>query len=186
MLARLVVVIAMSIASTRVHASPDPSAAAVPVGHRFAVGYFVSRSIAGGDAGIAHAIDARWQRLWSSGFEIGAGIELGYAPGDESLARLALLPAIAWSVPLAAVVGRVEAAAGPQFVRGRVTLGGIPLQGIETRGFHGELSGALDAPLAATIDLRARGGLAIDGLYPAHHASTRVGPFVEIALVKRW
>jgi hypothetical protein len=152
---------------------------------RLATGYVVSRPIVRAEPGIAHAIAARYERGLGARLEIGIGIQAGYSSGTETLWRAAVLPGIALTFPLDAITLRIEEQGGWQVVHGRVTLDGIPLAGTETRSFHNELSLAIDAPLSRTIDLRARAGVAIDGLFPAGHVSIYVGPFVGVAVIVR-
>jgi hypothetical protein len=179
MLARVGVVtlVMASLVSERGMASPHDT------GHRISAGYFASRPIAGDASRIAQGFALRWAHLFGNRLELGAGVELGYSGGEEALSRVALLPTIAWVGKLSAVAARIDASVGPQLVSGRVTIDGIPLKGIETRSIHAELGGAIDAELAPTLDIRGRAGLGFDGLYPAGHASTRVAPFVELAVV---
>jgi len=160
-------------------------ASASPEGDRLTLGYYAARPIAGTAGGIGHTITARWDRAWLNGLELGVGLEVGFSVGSEPLARATLLPGIAKIFELGGLQARIEAAAGPQIVGGRVTLDAIPLQGIEARSFHVEVAGGLDAPLTDRLDLRARLGATMDGLYPAGHASTRLSPFVGVGVVLR-
>jgi hypothetical protein len=180
----VVTLVIASLASSAARGSPHQAEDQI-TGDRITVGYFASRPIAGHASGIANAIAARWDRMLDSGFEFGLGLELGYSGGDEPLTRATLLPGVAWRAKLAQVLVGADVAAGPQIVRGRVTIDGIPLSGIEPRGFHAELAAAIDGELTSRLYVRARAGVAIDGLYPAGHASTRGAPFVEIAIVIR-
>ena len=144
----------------------------------------MSRPIARSGTGASHALAVRFDRAVIPNLELGAGLEVGMSRGDEPLARLALLPGIAFRF---ATVGelefRIEEQIGWQIVHGHLTLDGIPLRGTETRSFHDELALAVDAPLTNGVELRARAGLVLDGIYPAGHASTRAGPFVGISFV---
>jgi hypothetical protein len=150
---------------------------------RLAAGYAASRPIAGDSSGLASTIIVRWEHRFTNALEVGVGGELGYSRGDESLTRAALLPSLAWSRRAAEVSLRIEGAAGPQLVYGRVTLDGIPLRGLETRGFHAELAAMLEAELSRRVDLRAGGGIMVDGLYPVGHSSTKASPFVACIIV---
>jgi hypothetical protein len=179
MFARVAVVMQLVAVLAGSSATASPSSA----GHRLSAGYLVSRPIAGDASGLAQTFATGWARLFDSGLEVSLGIELGHSGGEEPLERAALLPGVAWVAMSSAIVARAEAAIGPQLVDGRVTIDGIPLRGIETRSFHAELGGAIDGELAPTLDVRARIGIAIDGLYPAGHASTRAAPYVELAVV---
>lgn len=165
-------------------ANADRGGAATASSGHVAVGYIMSPAIAQGSAGAAHALSARFDRAaFRSSLELGIGIEAGFSGGDESLTRFALLPGIAYRVArLDDLSFYIEERAGWQIVRGRLTLDGIPLRGTETRSWHNELAFAAGGPLTNLVELRARVGVVIDGIYPAGHASTRVGPFVGVAI----
>lgn len=163
---RYLLVLAALVVPTRVHAED-----------RVTMGYLVSRPIAASGSGIAHAAMLRWDHSIRPPIEILIGVEAGVSGGEQPIARFAALPGIA--IRLAHDL-RIEEQVGWQIVRGRLTLDGIPLRGTETRSFHNELAIAWDRHLTDLVTLRLRGGLFIDGIYPAGHASTRVGPFVGI------
>jgi hypothetical protein len=158
--------------------------AAAEVDDRVTLGYLASPPIAASARGVSHAMMLRWDaRAWRPWLELGVGIEAGVSGGRESLTRFAVLPGVALVKPVGDFELRLEQQIGWQVVHGRITLGGIPLRGTETRSFHQELAVALDAPLTEVVDLRVRGGMVVDGIYPPGYSSTRVGPFVAIAFV---
>lgn len=152
---------------------------------RITVGYMAARPITAEDSGLAHSIAARWDRLVMPWLEVGAGVEAGFSSGDESVDRFAVLPGLAFVERVGDLSFRLEQQIGWQVAHGKVTLDGIPLRGTETRGFHYEGALAVDAMLTSGVDLRARIGVTVDGLYPVGHSSTRVGPFVGVAAVFR-
>ncbi len=128
---------------------------------------------------------AMWSLPHDLELELGLGIEVGASGGSEPLQRGALLPGIALARTIGSLTWRIEEQIGPQVVRGRLSIGPIPLRGTETRSFHDELALAVDVPITDVVDLRIRAGLQIDGIYPAGHASTFVGPIVGVAAVVR-
>jgi hypothetical protein len=150
---------------------------------RITVGYLLSRPSAASGGSSAHAVASRWDRMFTPYLEAGAGLEIGFSFGDQALQRYAFLPGAAFVYPVGEIVVRVEEQLGWQIVRGRLTLDGIPLAGTETRSFHNAFAVAADAGLTDTFDIRARLGFAIDGIYPAGHASTFFGLFAGIAIV---
>jgi hypothetical protein len=158
--------------------------AAADVDDRVTLGYLASPPIAASASGVSHAMMLRWDaRALRPWLELGLGIEVGVSGGRESLTRFAVLPGVALVKPVGNFELRLEHQVGWQLVRGRITLGGIPLRGTETRSFHQELAVALDKPLTEVVALRVRGGMVVDGIYPSGFSSTRVGPFIGIAFV---
>jgi hypothetical protein len=149
---------------------------------RVSVGYLASPPIAGDYTGAQSSLSARWEHPWKW-IEASAGVEAGYSGGHDALTRFAVLPGIALAIPVDSMIVRVEEQLGWQVATGRVTLDAIPLQGTEVRGLHDELAVAAQDRLTCSIDLRARGGLVIEGLYPEGHSSTRAGLFVGLSLV---
>jgi hypothetical protein len=153
-----------------------------------ALGYLVSPPIADSGTGVVHTVAGRWDRMLSSKIELGLGLELGASGGDQPLTRAAILPGAAYVIgtfdtPVGAMTVRVEEQLGWQIVRGRLTLGGIPLRGTEPRGFHEEAALALDLDVNATIAVRARVGVVLDGIFPAGRGSLQAGPFIGLAAV---
>lgn len=149
---------------------------------RFSAGYVASRPVAVRAPGLAQAAAARWDHRVAPSLELGAGLEIGRSGGEEPLTRFALLPGVAFVYPYAAVTLRLEQQIGWQLAHGRLTLDGVPLTGTEPRGFHSETAVSIDAPISGTVSLGARAGMVIDGIYPAGHASTHVGPFVALTV----
>ena len=155
---------------------------AVHADDRVTAGYMISRPITQSGTGASHSALVRWDREVWRALEVGFGIELGVSGGDEPIARFAMLPGVAYTFARVGELGlRIEEQVGWQIVRGRLTIDGIPFRGIETRSWHNEIAFAAGAPISDQIDLRARAGIVIDGIYPSGHASLRVGPFVGIS-----
>jgi hypothetical protein len=151
---------------------------------QLAVGYLISRPVARSGTGAQHSLTAQYVRMLPRCVEIGGGIETGVSGGEEPLARVAFLAGVGLRLAqLGELRVRIEELGGWQIVRGRLTLDGIPLRGTETRSWHDELAITAEAPLSNVVQLRARAGITIDGVYPAGHASTRSGPFVGISFV---
>lgn len=151
-----------------------------------AFGYLAARPIARDASGIQNAGSVRWNHRVLDGdlrIELGLGAEVGHYGGAEPLTRVALLPGVAIAKPLGSVVVRVEEIIGWQLVHGKLTVNGIPFAGTETRSFHDEIALAVDGPLTGTLELRARAGIAIDGVYPKGYSLVRVGPFIGVELV---
>ncbi len=151
---------------------------------RVALGYMVSPPIAESGTGVSHAVTGRWDREIRGWIEVGIGIEVGASGGDQPLTRAAVLPGAALIVSHhRALTFRVEEQIGWQIVSGRLSLGGLPLRGTEPRGFHQEAAFALDIELNATVELRARLGVVVDGIFPAGHSSIQVGSFIGLSAV---
>jgi hypothetical protein len=68
-------------------------------------------------------------------------------------------------------------------VNGEITLDSVPLRGTETRSFHEEAAVAAGSMVSSAVELRARLGVTVDGVYPAGHSSVRIGPVVGLAAV---
>jgi hypothetical protein len=79
-------------------------------------------------------------------------------------AVLAVFGAEWW--PLLRLGLRLDSAVGWQLYNGTVALGGQRLTGTEPRGLRYELAGGLIVRLGESVGLFARGGLALDGVYP--------------------
>jgi hypothetical protein len=141
------------------------------------------RPITADATGVAIVGGARWDRLVLPAFEVGAGIEVGTSTGVEALERIAIVPGFAFLTRIAGLELRLEERFGWQAVHGEITLDSVPLRGTETRSFHDETGIAVDSPLSSGVDVRARVGMTIDGVYPAGHSSVRIGPFVGVAAV---
>jgi hypothetical protein len=182
--APLALVLAIVAGTARAEPRSARAASAQGIDDRVTLGYLASPPIAASARGVSHAMMLRWDaRLLRPWLELGLGIEAGVSGGQESLTRFAVLPGFALVKPLGSLELRLEHQIGWQLVHGRITLGGVPLRGTESRSFHQELAVALDAPLTEVVDLRVRGGMVVDGIYPPGYSSTRVGPFVAIAFV---
>lgn len=151
-----------------------------------ALGYLVSPPIADSGNGLVHAVTGRWDRELRPWIEVGIGLELGASGGDQPLTRAAVLPGAAVEIArYGTMTIRLEEQIGWQIVQGRLTLGGIPLRGTEPRGFHQEAALAIDFELNESVDLRARIGVVVDGIFPAGRSSIQVGPFVGLSAVVR-
>ena len=91
----------------------------------------------------------------------------GSGAGGQALTRAAALLTFGaeWR-PVERLGLRLDAAIGWQLLSGTLQLGGQKLSGSEPRGFRGELAGGINVDVAGSFGLFARGGLALDGVYP--------------------
>lgn len=152
--------------------TPFVAAAAAPAPasrrHRISLAYGVSGAPAG-DTGISNGFDLRYAyRFWRA-LDIGVAGEAGYgaSSSQQSLWRAAAMLVVGaeWR-PLARLGLRLDSAIGWQLLSGNVRLGGQQLVGTEPRGLRYELAGGLNVDVAGSFGLFARGGLALDGVYP--------------------
>jgi hypothetical protein len=144
-----------------------------PGAHRLSVGYLFTGSPAG-DSGFNHGVDARYayrvQRLLDVGVaaQVGYGAQSGYDPSqNQSLTRFALLGTAGLEyAPIRWLALRIDAALGWQLLSGTVQLGATRVNGTEGKGLRLEAGGGLGFNVATSFWLFARGGLAVDGVYP--------------------
>jgi len=120
------------------------------------------------DTGTSNGADIRYAyRFWRV-FDIGVAGQFGNGSGSLGpLWRAAVMGTVGaeWR-PLRWLGLRLDTAAGWQLYNGTVMLGGQRLTGTESRGLRYELAGGINANLGDTFGLFARGGLALDGVYP--------------------
>ncbi|HEY1586037.1 MAG TPA: hypothetical protein VGH63_10145, partial [Polyangia bacterium] len=77
----------------------------------------------------------------------------------------------------------LDTAIGWQLLSGNLQIAGQRLTGTEPHGFRYELAGGVNVNLAGALGLFARGGLALDGVYPAGvPSSLRPNGFLNIGL----
>ena len=136
--------------------------------HRLSVAYALSGAPAG-DSGLSHGVDVRYAyRFWRA-LDLGLAGEAGYGAGaaGQSLTRAAALFTLGaeWR-PVARLGLRLDSAIGWQLLSGNVQLGGQQLTGTEPRGLRYELAGGININVDGSFGLFARGGLALDGVYP--------------------
>ena len=74
--------------------------------------------------------------------------------------------------PVARLGLRLDTAIGWQLLSGNLQIAGQRLTGTEPHGFRYELAGGILVDLAGPFGLFARGGLAVDGVYPASAPSS--------------
>jgi hypothetical protein len=153
--------------------------------HRLSVAYAFSTAPAG-DAGVSQGVDARYAyRIWRA-LDLGVAGQFGYGTGSagESLSRAAVLVTLGaeWR-PVERLGLRLDTALGWQLLTGSILLGGQQLTGTEPRGFRYELAGGLNVNVAASFGLFARGGLAVDGVFPQGiPSSVRPGGFLNVGM----
>lgn len=145
----------------------QPVSAARAPRHRISVGYGLSGAPAG-DAGLSNGLDLRYAyRFWRA-LDLGLAAEAAYGAGPtDSLWRAAALVVVGaeWR-PVARLGLRLDSGVGWQLLSGNVQLGGQKLTGSEPRGLRYELAGGVNVNLAGSFGLFARGGLALDGVWP--------------------
>jgi hypothetical protein len=142
--------------------------ARVSTRHRISLAYGVSGAPAG-DSGISNGFDVRYAyRFWRA-LDLGLAGEASYgaSASGQSLWRAAALFTLGaeWR-PLPRLGLRLDTAIGWQLLSGNVRLGGQQLTGTEPRGLRYELAGGINVNIAGSFGLFARGGLALDGVYP--------------------
>jgi len=146
--------------------------------HRLSAGYLFSSSPAGG-VGLAHGAELRYGARLFRFLEAGVAAQVAYGTGgvsatdEQHLLRVALLGTLAgeW-LPRDWVALRAELGLGWQLLQGLLDLGGVRVDGAEGRGLRMELTGAVGFRVASPLWLFARGGLAVDGVYPASAPSS--------------
>lgn len=136
--------------------------------HRLSLGYLYS-GVPAGAAGVSHGVDLRYgYRFWRV-FDIGLAGQFGYGSGGngQSLDRAAVMGTLGaeWR-PIARLGLRLDTAVGWQLLSGSVVLGGQQLTGTEPRGLRYELAAGVNVNVAGNFGLFARGGLALDAVWP--------------------
>jgi hypothetical protein len=156
--------------------------------HRLAVGMSFSGSPAG-DSGPSYAADLRYGYRLRRWFDVGVAVQVGHGGADrQSLTRTALLGAAGatWR-PWARAAFRFDAAFGWQALHGTVDLPGGRFTGSEPRGFRLEAGAGIELQVSAAIGLWLRGGLALDGVYPADaSASTTPSANASLSVLFSW
>jgi hypothetical protein len=142
--------------------------ARVSTRHRISLAYGVSGAPAG-DSGVSNGFDVRYAyRFWRA-LDLGLAGEASYgaSASGQSLWRAAALFTLGaeWR-PVPRLGLRLDTAIGWQLLSGNVRLGGQQLTGTEPRGLRYELAGGINVNIAGSFGLFARGGLALDGVYP--------------------
>ena len=164
-----------------------------PGAHRLSVGYLFTTSPAG-DTGFNHGVDARYAYRVQHFIDVGVAAQVGYGsqtgadPSQaQSLTRFALLGTVGFEyAPIRWLALRIDAALGWQLLSGTLQLGSTRVNGAEGRGLRVEAAGGLGFNVTSSFWLFARGGLAIDGVYPqvASSGSTANG-FTSLQLQLR-
>jgi len=135
--------------------------------HRLSFSYLLSGAPIP-DTGTSNGADVRYAyRFWRV-FDVGVAAQFGNGAGALGpLWRTAVMGTLGaeWR-PVHWLGLRLDTAAGWQLYSGTVQLGGQKLTGTESRGLRYELAGGVNVNLGGTFGLFARGGLALDGVYP--------------------
>jgi hypothetical protein len=144
--------------------------------HRSQVGYLLSGAPAG-NTGLSQGIDLRYgYRFWGP-LDLGVAAQLGHGAGalnpmdttqQQQLTRVAVMLTLGaeWR-PVERLGLRLDGAGGWVLLSGLAVLGTTALVGTEPRGFRAEFGGGVNVRLAGPFGIYARGGLALDGVYPA-------------------
>ncbi|HEY2745503.1 MAG TPA: EF-hand domain-containing protein [Polyangia bacterium] len=153
--------------------------------HRISIAYGLSGAPAG-DTGLSNGVDIRYTyRFWRA-LDLGIAGEMGHGAGasGQSLWRTAAMIELGaeWR-PIARLGLRIDSAIGWQLLSGNLQIGGQRLTGTEPRGLRFELAGGVNVNLAGPLGLFARGGLALDGVYPdSAPSSLRPNGFLNVGL----
>jgi len=155
--------------------------------NRLSMGYLFS-GVPAGAAGYSHAVDLRYAHRIGRWLDAGAAAQVGYgSDGAQSLTRFALMGTLGveWA-PIQWMALRADAALGWQLLSGDVVLGGNHVTGTEGKGLRLEVAGGLGFRLVEQLWLFARGGLAVDGVYPdTAGGSTTPNGFANLQLQLR-
>jgi hypothetical protein len=157
--------------------------------HRLGLGYLMSTPAIAG-TGISHGVDLRYAfNIWGP-IEVGLAAQIGYGSGeqDQSMTRFAGI--FYWGaqyLPKPWMALRLDAGIGWQLLSGKYILdhdmAGKPVYatGVEPRSLRFEAAGGLGFNVASNLWLLIRGGLAVDGVYPAHDlpSNTSAGGFLN-------
>ena len=142
-----------------------------------------------GDAGISHGVDLRYAYRFGACSTSASPRSVGYgsgAGGAVAVARRALMGTLGaeWR-PVARLGLRLDTALGWQLLSGTVQLGGQQLTGTEPRGLRYELAGGVNVNVAGSFGLFARGGLAVDGVYPQGTRRRRLAARTDSSMLGR-
>jgi hypothetical protein len=149
--------------------------------HHLGVGYLFSGPPAG-QSGFSHGVDLRYAHRVRF-LDLGVAGQIGHGSSGEpdptlaqSLTRFALLGTLGaeWH-PLEWLLVRGEVALGWQLLSGSVVLGGSRLEGAEGRGLRFEATAGLGFRLYQGLHALARGGFALDAVFP-EVAASQVAP----------
>jgi hypothetical protein len=155
--------------------------------HRLSVGYLFS-GVPAGAAGFSHGVDLRYAHRLGRFFDAGAAAQVGYGSDQaQSLTRFAVMATAGVEyAPIDWLALRADAAIGWQLLSGDVVLGGTHLSGTEGKGLRLEVAGGLGFRIVTRLWVFARGGLAVDGVYPdTASASTLANGFANVQLQLR-
>jgi hypothetical protein len=151
----------------------------LPKQNRLSLGYLFSGAPAG-QAGYSHAVDVRYAHRLGRFFDLGVAAQIGHGDAgdsdparDQSLTRFALLGVAGVEyAPIRWLALRLDGAIGWQLLSGAVELGGTRVVGTEGRGLRLEAAGGLGFNAFSSLWIFARGGLAVDGVWPGAAASS--------------
>lgn len=155
--------------------------------NRLSLGYLFSGAPAG-QAGFSHALDLRYAHRLGRLFDLGVAAQVGHGEqdhpdGNQALTRFALMATAGVEyAPIAWLALRLDAAIGWQLLDGQVLLGTVRVAGTEPRGMRLEAAGGLGFRIVSPLWLVARGGLALDGIWPGNAPSALTpGGFFNIS-----
>jgi hypothetical protein len=139
--------------------------------HSLSLAYLLSGAPAG-QSGLSHGAAFYYSYHVGAILDFGIATEFGYGASGrgtltQSLVRVALLGGIGLSYrPISRIGLRLDAAAGWQLLSGAILLDHLRVDGSEPRGFRSEFAGTVSVEVSRGLEIFARGGIALDGVYP--------------------
>ena len=158
------------------------------------IGYGFSGPPAG-QAGFSHSGELRYAYAATGWLDFGGAVSAGYGTGrgarigsEQDVTRLAVLSTVGFSYGLAErISARFDLGLGWQLLSGTVEVGGARLNGREGRGLRFEAGLGLTVDLLYNLAMVARGGLALDGVFPVESAAaTQLSAIFTTGFVVRW
>ncbi len=160
---------------------------------RLAAAYLLSGSPAG-NVGLSHGVDVRYAHRLGRWFDLGVAAQVGHSSlGDvdptknQELTRFALMGVLGFEASVLPWLAlRLDAAIGWQLMSGTVQLGSSRVDGTEGKGLRLEAAGGIGFNVISSLWVFARGGLAVDGIYPdVASSSTQATGFLALQLQLR-
>jgi hypothetical protein len=141
--------------------------------HRLSAAYLMSGPPLA-NTSISHGAELRYDAHVVGPLVLGADVQVGHSAGNDasgftsSLTRAALGGHIGaeW-MPREFVALRLELGLYWQLLSGRVRIASVAVDGTELRGLRFEAAGGVAFRLARRLWLQARGGMALDSVFPA-------------------
>jgi hypothetical protein len=161
--------------------------------NRLSLAYLLSGSPVG-DVGLSHGVDLRYAHRLGRYFDLGLAGQVGHSTQgnpdptkNQELTRFALMGQLGFEVPVLRWLAlRLDTAIGWQLMSGTIQLGPSRVNGTEGKGLRLEAAGGLGFNVASNFWVFARGGLAVDGIYPdVSPSSTQATGFLAVQLQLR-